>query len=85
MEEIVWIKKEYLVIRYKDNNNVFDYKIYIPKASGTGAFGEKLSEPTIGYPGVFSTPTFIGIGKFATEKEAINASKYIKTKRTNWS
>lgn len=78
--EYRWIKKEYLVIRYPDNNNIFDYKVYISKASGTGAFGEKLSEPIIGYPGEFSTPTFIGIGKYKSKEEAINASKYLMTK-----
>ncbi|MBO4864193.1 MAG: Eco57I restriction-modification methylase domain-containing protein [Eubacterium sp.] len=78
--EYRWIKKEYLIIRYPENNNIFDYKVYISKASGTGAFGEKIGEPVIGYPGEFSTPTFIGIGKFNKKIEAINASKYLKTR-----
>lgn len=78
--EYRWIKKEYLVIRYPENNNIFDFKVYISKASGTGAFGERISEPVIGYPGDFSTPTFIGIGKLNTENEAKNLSKYITTK-----
>ena len=75
-----WIKKEYLVVRYPDDNNIFNYKIYIPKASGRGTFGERISEAEIGEPYEFSTPTFIGIGKFSTFLEAENASKYIKTK-----
>ncbi len=78
--EYRWIRKEYLTIRYPDNNIIGNYKVYISKASGTGAFGEKLSEPAIGLPGDFSTPTFIGIGKLDSEIEADNLSKYLKTK-----
>lgn len=78
--EYRWIKKEYLVVRYPDNNNIYDYKVFISKASGTGAFGERISEPVVGCPGEFSTPTFIGIGKFDTELEAKNLTRYILTK-----
>ena len=75
-----WLEKKYLTMRYPDNNNVQHYKVFISKASGTGAFGEKISEPIIGVPNEFSTPTFIGIGRFEKEIEAKNASNYIKTK-----
>ena len=78
--EYRWIAKKYLIIRYPNNNNIFNYKVYIPKASGIGEFGEKISEPVIGYPGEFSTPTFIGIGILNSKKEAENVSKYLKTK-----
>lgn len=75
-----WLEKKYLTVRYPDNNNIQNYKIFISKASGTGAFGEKISEPIISEPNEFSTPTFIGIGRFDTRTEAENAAKYIKTK-----
>lgn len=77
-----WIKKEYLSPRYPNNNNIESYKVYIPKASGNGAFGETMSAPVIAKPGESSTPTFIGIGKFDSIEEAENLVKYIKTKFT---
>ena len=71
-----WIKKSY--IRIPDN---FDfYKIFIPKANGSGAIGEVLSTPIVGEPIVGSTTTFLSIGKFTTKEEAENCMKYIKTK-----
>ena len=71
-----WIKKAY--VKIPDN---FDfYKIFIPKANGSGAIGEALSTPLVGEPLVGSTTTFLSIGKFATKEEAENCMKYIKTK-----
>ena len=66
--------------RYPENNNIDKYKVFIPKASGSGQFGETLSAPVIAIPGVSSTPTFISIGKFDTLEEAENAVIYVKTK-----
>lgn len=77
-----WIEKEYLTPRYPNNNNISGYKVYIPKASGNGIYGEKISEPVIAYPNESSTPTFIGIGNFKTYCEAENLTKYIKSKFT---
>ena len=76
-----WIKKSY--VKVPDN---FDfYKVFIPKANGTGAIGEVLStpivgEPIVGEPIVGSTTTFLSVGKFNTKEEAENCMKYIKTK-----
>lgn len=74
-----WIEKQYLTPRYP-NNNINGYKVFISKASGTGKFGETLSEPVIGLPGDSATPSFIGIGNFGTREQCIYASKYICTK-----
>lgn len=75
-----WIKKKYMSPRYPDKNNIDKYKIFIPKANGSGTFGEVLSTPTIGKPFESATPTFISIGRFETEIEAENALLYLKTK-----
>lgn len=75
-----WIEKEYLTLRSEDFNNINNYKVYISKAIGSGHFGELMSEPVISYPGETATPSFVSIGSFATEIEAKNAAKYIKTK-----
>ena len=66
-----WIKKSYV----KVPDNFDSYKIFIPKANGTGAIGEVLSTPIVG-----STTTFLSVGKFNTQDEAENCMKYIKTK-----
>lgn len=71
-----WIKKSYV----KVPDNFDSYKIFIPKANGTGAIGEVLSTPIVGEPIVGSTTTFLSVGKFNTKEEAENCMKYIKTK-----
>ena len=71
-----WINREYLVVP----ENFEFYKIFIPKANGSGAIGEVLSTPIVGEPIVGSTTTFLSIGKFDTETEAVACLKYIKTK-----
>lgn len=71
-----WIKKSYV----KVPDNFDSYKIFIPKANGTGAIGEVLSTPIVGEPIVGSTTTFLSVGKFNTQDEAENCMKYIKTK-----
>lgn len=76
-----WIKRIYMTPRYSINN-VESYKVYIPKASGNGTFGEVISAPVVAEPGESSTPTFIGIGNFSTRIEAENVIKYLKTKFT---
>lgn len=75
-----WIPKKYMVPRYPDNNNLDGFKVFIPKASGNGQFGEKLSKTVVAEPNASATPTFISIGNFETESEAFNAEKYISTK-----
>lgn len=71
-----WIKKKYLKI--PDN---FDYyKVFVPKANGSGAIGEVLSTPVVGQPVVGHTVTFLSIGKFTTQEEAESVLKYIMSK-----
>lgn len=71
-----FIKRSYI------NNvvNLSHYKLFFPKASGTGVFGETIAEPIIGLPYVGATETFLSIGSFDSEIETLNAKKYIKTK-----
>jgi len=75
-----WIKKEYLTTRRPNNNNIDFYKVFIPKSMGSGNFGEALSQPLVGSPGMSSTPTFLRVGMFKTELEAENCAKYLKSK-----
>ncbi|MGN0586925.1 MAG: Eco57I restriction-modification methylase domain-containing protein [Oscillospiraceae bacterium] len=71
-----WIKRKYL----KLPDNFEYYKVFIPKANGSGGVGEALSMPVIGEPNVGHTVTFLSIGKFGTAAEAEACLKYIKTK-----
>ncbi|MBE5919507.1 MAG: hypothetical protein E7272_06635 [Pseudobutyrivibrio ruminis] len=78
--EYKYINKVYMTPRYPEHNNIDKWKVFIPKASGNGQFGETISAPVVSAPGESSTPTFISIGAFDTETEAINVIKYIRTK-----
>ncbi|MBQ3944298.1 MAG: restriction endonuclease [Alphaproteobacteria bacterium] len=71
-----WIKSGYL----KLPDNFESFKVFIPKANGSGKFGEALGEPIIGDKKHGHNTTFLSIGKFDTEEEAIACMKYIKTK-----
>ncbi|MBQ7630839.1 MAG: Eco57I restriction-modification methylase domain-containing protein [Selenomonadaceae bacterium] len=61
------------------------WKILVPTANGSGAFGEVYSTPLIGLP-ILSKPffanteTFITVGAFDTLDEAEACLKYIKSK-----
>ncbi|MCJ2172326.1 Eco57I restriction-modification methylase domain-containing protein [Lactobacillus kefiranofaciens] len=75
---IKYIKRKYI----KPVENLDKYKVFVPKANGTGALGEVLSTPLVGEPLIGSTETFISIGAFNNRLEAENVMKYIKTKFT---
>ena len=68
---------KYIQSKYVDkaHENLYKWKVLVPRANGSGAIGEVLSTPLIGY-----TQSFIGIGKFDTEYEANACFKYIKGK-----
>lgn len=72
-----FIRKDYI----KDGLGIlYKFNVLLPKAIGSGKFGERLSSEIIAPPGVGYTQTFIGIGAFDTNTEALNTIKYIKTK-----
>lgn len=60
--------------------NLDSYKVFIPRGSGRGNFGETFATPIIGSPGEGATETFLSIGTFNSQLEAENTIKYIKTK-----
>lgn len=72
-----YVRKDYII----DGSNLLNkYSLLVAKASGTGTFGETLSEFSVAEPGVAYTQTFIGIGKCDTQYEVDNIAKYIKCK-----
>lgn len=60
--------------------NLDKYKVFLPKASGTGSFGEVLAPAVFATPGMGYTETFFGLGLFNNPDEAQNLDKYLKAK-----
>lgn len=58
------------------------WKVFMPKAIGSGSFGEALSELLIGEPKTCCTYTFLQVGAFTSKEEAENCMRYLKTKFT---
>jgi len=58
------------------------WKVFMPKAIGSGSFGEPMSELLIGEPKTCCTYTFLQVGSFTSKNEAINCLRYLKTKLT---
>ena len=56
------------------------YKVFIPRANGSGVFGEVFSTPMLGTPMLICTDTFLQVGQFDNSIEAENLLKYVKTK-----
>lgn len=73
---------KYIPLKYVDmsHENIDKWKVLVPRANGSGALGEVLSTPLISEPLIGYTQSFIGIGSFDTEFEAVAAMKYIKSK-----
>lgn len=71
-----FIKASYI----KEHENLNKWKVFIPKANGSGAIGEVLSTPLIGEPLIGHTQTYVSVGKFDTKNEAVACMKYIKSK-----
>ena len=73
-----FIKSSYI----KAHENLNKWKVFIPKANGSGRLGEVLSTPLIAEPLVGHTQTYVSIGKFDSRDEADACMKYIKSKFT---
>ena len=71
-----YIKRKYITTV----SNLDSYKVFLPKATGKGEFGEVLPEAIVGEIGDAATVTFIGIGNFKTREEAQNCVRYTQTK-----
>jgi len=71
-----WVRRDYIL----HPSSLTKYKVFIPAANGSGALGEVLSTPLIGLPLIGTTQTFLTIGLFDTENEAIAVLKYIYSK-----
>ena len=70
-----YIDKKYILM----NEYISSFNVLIPESNGSGAF-EPFSSPVISLPNESFADTFIAIGIFATNEEAENCLKYIRTK-----
>ncbi len=75
-------KKRFINKKYIDvsSENIFKYKVILPKADGNGKFGEIVTNPEVLEIDTGYTHTFYGIGSFENDYEAKNCLKYTKTK-----
>lgn len=75
----VW---RYLPLKYFDttHENLFKWKVLVPRVNGIGILGEVLSTPIVCGPDRGFTQTFLGIGAFDKEEYAESCLKYLKTK-----
>lgn len=71
-----WIRRDY----FDGPENLWKYKVALPKANGSGQFGEVLASPTVIEPGVGTTHTFITIGAMDDLGSATACLNFIKTK-----
>ena len=73
---IMYVRRDYI----KHVSNLDSYKLFLPKASGTGVFGEAITLPVIGDKAVGNTETFISIGNFENKAHAEHCKLYICSK-----
>ena len=72
---------KYIPRRYVSKNDYIDkFNVILPKASGTGSFGEVLAMPDILKPGQVTSDTFVSVGSFDSVALADNVATYLKTK-----
>lgn len=56
------------------------WKVYVPKAIGSGDIRTDKIKPILGYPNTVCTETYLVFGPYLTRMEAENVISYIKTK-----
>lgn len=74
--ETMWIRSDYIT----GPESFHSYKVSVPKANGSGRFGETLSTPIVLRPLQAVTQTFLTVGNFESPASAEACMKYIKTK-----
>lgn len=76
--KIKYIQRDFIDTDF--TNDIFKYKVVLPKSHGPGDFGMPIGTPELAGPNSGYTYTFIGIGAFDTKVEAVALAKYIKGK-----
>lgn len=73
-----YLSKDFMISKNEDT--IDKWKLFAPKAVGTGDSKTDWLKPLIGEPNSISTETYVFIGPFNTEKETLNAHSYTQTK-----
>lgn len=73
---VMYVRRDYI----KHVSNLDSYKLFLPKASGTGVFGETITAPVIGDKAVGNTETFVSIGKFEDRSQAEHCKLFVCSK-----
>lgn len=71
-----WIRSDFI----DGPKTLHKFKVALPKANGSGHFGETLAPPVVMTPETAVTGTFITVGAFDTDAEAQASLKYLKSK-----
>jgi len=71
-----WIRSDFVA----GPDSFRSYKVALPKANGSGAFGEALSNPQVLEPEVAVTESFITIGSFSEGVLAEACLNYVRSK-----
>lgn len=74
-------KNKYVARMFIEQTESLDkYKVLLSASGGAGHLGETISQPIIAGPNTGFTQSFVGLGLFNSENEALNAVKYVKSK-----
>lgn len=73
-----YLPKDYILTR--NQGWIENWKIYTPKAVGSGNSKDDIIKPIIGEPHTICTETYIVMGPFQNKKECENVCSYINTK-----
>lgn len=77
-KSIGYLDKNFIIP--KGNEYINSYKLFIPKAIGSGNISDDYIKPILGYPNTICTETYIMAGPFSNEQECKNVISYINTK-----
>lgn len=78
--EVGWLAKDENIKKLRNQNWIEKWKVFLPKAIGSGNMSEDVFKPILGEPNSISTETYVLIGPFNNEREAQNVISYIRTK-----
>lgn len=73
-----YLGKDYIIS--KNSHWIDKWKVYVPKAIGSGELGNDIIKPIIGEPNSLCTQTYIMYGPFENENICKNVISYVNTK-----
>ena len=77
-KQIGYLSADFIIPKNEDWKD--KWKLYVPKAIGSGNMRDDWLKPILGEPNSICTETYIIIGPFGTKEEAENAYSYTQTK-----